>query len=238
MIVLRSAIFNIVFFVLTTILTLAATVLRWVAPDRILIMPMLWARLMVLAARVICGIRLEVTGLANIPPGAALIASRHQSAFDTFVWMTLVPQCCYVLKQELLRIPLFGKLIILARMIAVDRSAGTAALRTLLREGRRAASEQRQIIIFPEGTRAPPGEMGPLQPGIAALAAHTGLAVIPVATDSGSCWGRRAFRKRPGVIRIVIGTPIPPTLPRTELMAALRDGMGLLDTPGRLARAA
>ena len=144
--------------------------------------------------------------------------------------MTLVPRCCYVLKQELLRSPLFGKLIIAARMIAVDRAAGTAAF-VVLREGKRAASEQQQIVIFPEGTRGEPGEMGPLQPGVAALAAHTGLAVIPVATDLGRCWGRRAFRKRPGVIRIVIGEPIPPTLPRLEIMAALRHGMGLLDKP-------
>ncbi len=231
MITLRSAIFNVVFFVLTFVLTMIATLMRWVAPSRTLTMPMLWARCMVVAARVICGIRLEVTGLEHVPRGAALIASRHQSAFDTFVWMTLVPRCCYVLKQELLAIPLFGRLIIAARMIAVDRSAGTGALRTLLREGRRAASEQQQIVIFPEGTRGEPDEMGPLQPGIAALAAHTGLAVIPVATDSGRCWGRRAFRKRPGVIRIVIGEPIPATLPRPELMAALRREMGLLDMP-------
>jgi 1-acyl-sn-glycerol-3-phosphate acyltransferase len=234
MITFRSAVFNVVFFAVTFVLTIIATVMRFVVPDRTLTMPMLWARFMVAAVRVICGIRLEVSGLEHIPRGAALIASRHQSAFDTFVWMTLVPRCCYVLKQELLRIPLFGKLIVGARMIAVDRSAGTASLRSLLREGRRAASEQQQIVIFPEGTRGAPGEMGPLQPGIAALAAHTGLAVIPVATDSGRCWGRRAFRKRPGVIRIVIGEPIPPTLPRPELMAALRHGMGVLDTPARV----
>ena len=87
---------------------------------------------------------------------AALIASRHQSAFDTIVWLTLVPRCCYVLKQELLRIPLFGPLMPLAGMIAVDRDGGAAALRGLLREGERAVREGRQIVIFPEGTRAEP----------------------------------------------------------------------------------
>src|SRR5258708_499264 len=88
---------------------------------------------------------------------AALGASRHQSAFDTFVWMTLLPRCCYVVKQELLHIPLFGKLIIGSRMIAIDRTAGSAALRALLREGDRAVREGRQIVIFPEGTRGEPG---------------------------------------------------------------------------------
>jgi 1-acyl-sn-glycerol-3-phosphate acyltransferase len=82
---------------------------RLLAPQHVLGMAMLWARVMVACAHSICGIRVEVTGLERIPEGAALIASRHQSAFDTFVWMTLLPRCCYVVKQELLRIPLFGK---------------------------------------------------------------------------------------------------------------------------------
>jgi 1-acyl-sn-glycerol-3-phosphate acyltransferase len=231
MILIRSVIFNLAFFGLTFVLTLVAMLLRAVAPSRELAMPILWARTNVLLLRWICGIRMDVTGLDHIPPGAAVIASRHQSAFDTFVWLTLVPRCCYVLKQELLRIPLFGKLIDHARMIAVDRGAGSAALRSLMRGGERAVAEQRQIVIFPEGTRGPPGAMLPLQPGVAALAARLGLPVIPVATDSGLCWGRRAFWKRPGVIRIAVGPPIPPGTPRAELMRALDDWMGRLDAP-------
>ena len=97
------------------------------------------------------------SGLEHIPPGAALIASRHQSAFDTFVWLTLLPRCCYVFKHELRRIPLFGPLIGPAGMIAVDREGGSAAIRTLLREADRAVREERQIVIFPEGTRSEPG---------------------------------------------------------------------------------
>jgi len=231
MILIRSIIFNIAFFGLTFVLTLAAMLLWAVAPSRELAMPMVWARANVVLLRWICGIRVEISGLDHIPPGAAVIASRHQSAFDTFVWLTLVPRCCYVLKQELLRIPLFGKLILHAGMIAVDRDAGTAALRGLLRGGERAVAEQRQIVIFPEGTRGPPGAMLPLQPGVAALSARVGLPVIPVATDSGLYWGRRAFWKRPGVIRIAIGPPIPSGTPRAELMRALADWMGRLDAP-------
>jgi 1-acyl-sn-glycerol-3-phosphate acyltransferase len=152
-IILRSALFNLMFFLVTFVFTTAATVVRWVAPQHVLGMAMMWARVMVACARGICGIRVEVTGLEGIPEGAALIASRYQSAFDTFVWMTLLPRCCYVVKQELLRIPLFGKLIIGSRMIAIDRTAGSAALRALLREGDRAVREARQIVIFPEGTQ-------------------------------------------------------------------------------------
>ncbi len=229
MTILRSLAFNAVFFGVGFVLTLWATVLRFAAPHRVLGVAILWARTLVAAVRIICGIRLDVQGLEHIPAGAALIASRHQSAFDTFVWLTLVPRCCYVFKHELLQIPLFGPLITAAGMIAVDRNGAAAAIRAMLHEADRATREQRQIIIFPEGTRSEPGSLGALHPGIAALASRTGLPVIPVATDSGLFWGRRAFRKRPGTIRIVIGHPIPPRTERKALMRALADAMTVLD---------
>jgi 1-acyl-sn-glycerol-3-phosphate acyltransferase len=182
----------------------------------------LWARIMLWAARVICGIRLEVAGLQWLHGDRAmLIASNHQSAFDTIVWLTLMPRCCYVLKRELLRIPLFGALLPLGGMIAVDRSGGAAALRHLLREGERAVREGRQIVIFPEGTRGAPGSELPLQPGVAALAGRIRLPVVPVVTDSGLCWGRRAFQKRPGTIHIRVMEAVPPGTARAELMRRL-----------------
>jgi 1-acyl-sn-glycerol-3-phosphate acyltransferase len=233
MMVLRSALFNVVFFATSFAMALLASVARIVAPRRVLDVAMLWARILRVAVRVICGIRLDVRGLEHIPQGAALIASRHQSAFDTFVWLTLLPRCCYVFKDELLRIPLFGPLIGVSGMIAVDRNAGGAAIRALLRGADRAVKEQRQIVIFPEGTRSEPGSPGTLQSGIAALASRTGLPVIPVSTDSGRFWGRRAFRKRPGTIRIVIGSPIPAQTDRKALMRALEDAMNAVDrAPG------
>jgi 1-acyl-sn-glycerol-3-phosphate acyltransferase len=229
MIALRSALFNGVFFAVSFVLTLVASLAQLVGPDAVLSVAMLWARSLVATARLICGIRLNVTGLENIPPGAVLIASRHQSAFDTFVWLTLLPRCCYVLKHELVRIPLFGSLLKAAGMIAVDRNGGAGAIRVLLREGDRAVGEGRQIVIFPEGTRSEPGRPGALQSGIAALAVRTGLPVIPVSTDSGRCWGRRAFRKRPGTIRIVVGPPIPGKTERKALMLALETGLAAAD---------
>src|SRR4051794_22283876 len=98
MILVRSVLFNIVFFSVTFVLTLVATVMRFIMPSRTLDIPMLWSRWNLVFLRVICGIRVEVTGLEHIAPGPALIASRHQSAFDIFIWLTLVPRCCYVLK--------------------------------------------------------------------------------------------------------------------------------------------
>ena len=233
MTIVRSALFNAFFFALTFVVTLLATVLRVAAPERVLDVAKLWSRVLIAAARMICGIRLDVSGLEHIPPGPALIASRHQSAFDTFVWLSLVPRCCYVFKQELRRIPLFGRLVDLAGMIAVDRAKGSAAIRTLLREADRAVRENRQIVIFPEGTRGDPGHPLVLQSGIAALASRTGLPVIPVFTNSGECWGRRAFRKRSGTIRIVIGRPLPLQPDRKALMAALDDALVRLNPDHR-----
>lgn len=227
MTLLRSALFNIFFFVVTFLITLGlATPVRLLAPGRVMDVARLWARTMLWGLRIICGIRLQVTGLRHVGTGAALIASRHQSAFDTFVWLTLVPRCCYVLKRELLRIPLFGPLMPLAGMIAVDREGGAAAMRGLMREGARALREERQIVIFPEGTRAGPGAMLPLQPGVAALAARTHLPVVPVVTDSGLCWGRRAFQKRAGIIHIRILPPLSAALRRDQLMRCLRAALG------------
>jgi 1-acyl-sn-glycerol-3-phosphate acyltransferase len=219
---LRSALFNVFFYAATFLMTVVlATPVRFLSPHRVLDVARLWARLMLWGLRVLCGIRLRVSGLEHLGRGAALIASRHQSAFDTFVWLTLLPLCCYVLKRELLRIPLFGPLMPLAGMIAVDRGGGATALRGLVREGMRAMREGRQIVIFPEGTRATPGAILPLQPGVAALAAQTQLPVIPAVTDSGLCWGRRAFRKRAGTIHIRLLEPIPAGTGRNQLMLCL-----------------
>ncbi len=222
MIFLRSAVFNAWFFGLSALVTIPGSVIALAAPHRMMALARLWARLVLFGLSRICGIEVRVIGAENMPTqGPALFASAHQSAFDTLVWLTLVPRTCYVLKKELVRIPLFGWLIPSTRMIVVDRTAGAGAIRHLLREADRVVGEGRQIIIFPEGTRAPAGTRLPLQPGIAALAARTGLPVIPVATDSGRCWSRRAFRKYPGTIHIVVHPPLPPSLPRAVLMTTL-----------------
>jgi 1-acyl-sn-glycerol-3-phosphate acyltransferase len=219
---LRSLLFNIWFYGLTVVFAAGGIGLRAVAPGRALAYARVWAGLVLSGLRPLCGITWKVSGWRHMPTsGPALIASMHQSAFDTLVWEVLAPNFTYVLKRELTRIPLFGPMLHATGMIAVDREAGAAAIRDLLRAGDRAAAAGRQIIIFPEGTRVAPGETAVLHPGVAALAARTRLPVIPVATDSGKCWGRRAFRKRPGVIHVSIQPPIEPGLPRAVLMARL-----------------
>ena len=237
MILVRSMLFNVYFFALTFILTWPGMVIGVVAPRHLMSLVQLWARLTISGVRVICGIHVRVTGLEKIPPGAALIASAHQSAFDTFVWFTLVPRGRYVLKKELTRIPLFGSLIRLGEQIPLDRNAGASAMRVLLRSGGDALRSGSQVLIFPEGTRSEPGTVGLLHPGVAALAARANVPVIPVATDSGLCWSRKAFIKRPGTITIAVGDPIPASLPREAIMDRIHAQFSVLQRQeGRVER--
>ncbi len=222
MILLRSALFNLYFFSLTAILAAVGLLVYFLGGRNFLAIPALWARLALAGLRILCGIRYEVAGDGHLPrSGPSLIASRHQSAFDTLVWLTLLPRCCYVIKRELTRIPIFGTLIAHSDMIVVDRDAGAGAIRHLMREADRAVRDDRQVVIFPEGTRANSGRMGTLHPGVAAMAARMRVPVIPVITDSGRFWGRRSFRKMPGTIHIRLLPPIPAGGGRGILMESL-----------------
>lgn len=222
MIWFRSALYMVWFVGATVALGVVGIGVRLFAPDRALWLATLWTRSLLAGARVICGIRIVVIGRENLPEGAALIASQHQSAFDTLVWLQIVPKVSYVYKAELARIPLMGPMLAPAGQIPLDRGASFAAIKGLLRGAERAVAQGRQIVIFPEGTRVDPGAVVALRPGVAALAARTGLPVIPVSTDSGRRWGRRAFLKRPGVIHVVIGPPIPHNHGQADLLVALR----------------
>lgn len=220
---IRSAVFNLWFFGATFAFGLWGVAIRLAAPHRALGLAQMWSRSVLAGARAICGIRVVVLGREHLPAaGPALIASQHQSAFDTLIWLGLVPRAAYVFKAELGRIPLFGPLLYAAGQISVDRTASLSAVRAMLRGVDRAVADERQIVIFPEGTRVAPGETVALQPGVATLAARTGLPVIPVATDSGLRWRRRAFAKHPGPIHVVICPPIPPGPRGDELLAEIQ----------------
>lgn len=224
MVWVRSAFYNVWFVGATIGLGTFGIGVRVFARRHSLWLAQLWSRALLGGARLICGITYEVVGRENLPDGPALIASQHQSAFDTLVWLLLVPRVSYVYKSELGDIPLVGPLLAASGQIKLDRGASFAAVKSLLRGAERAVADGRQIVIFPEGTRVAPGVEVEIRPGVAALASRTGLAVIPVATNSGRLWGRRAFLKRPGVVQIVIGPPIPPRQGQAALLAALRQG--------------
>ena len=219
----RSAAFNAWFTGVTLALGLIGIPLRWVVPGGALRLAQLWSGLVLVGARVLCGVRIEVTGREHLPAhGPMLIASQHQSAIDTVIWLRLVPRVSYVFKAELARIPLFGPLLVPAGQIPVQRGGGMAAMRAFIDAGQRAVADDRQIVIFPEGTRVGVGAAVRLRPGVALLAARTGLPIYPVATDSGRLWGRNAFRKRPGVVHVMIGPPIVPDLSPGALMARVQ----------------
>ena len=211
MAVFRSILFNVLAFLLTLVMGVGAFPVRWFAHGLALPYAKLWSRLVLRLFQTICGVEVRITGQEHLATnGPLLIASQHQSAFDTLIWMLLVPAPSYVMKGELRRIPLLGPMLILTGMMPIERADGARALRILLRETDTAVQKGKQIIIFPEGTRTAPGEHVPLKPGIAAMATHTRLPVVPVATNSGRFWGRNAFFKRSGVLHVAIGTPIGP----------------------------
>ncbi len=219
---LGSLFFNIAMFGSCALLSLWGTVLKRVAPHRLLRLGQNWARFVLAALRLFCGIRVEVSGAENLPTaGGALIAAQHQSALDVMVWLTLLPRPSYVLKQELLRIPVYGGLLVPSGFIAVDRAGGAASLRAMVAACQAAIAAGRQIVIFPEGTRVPPGQRAPLQAGIVALARALDVPIIPAATDSGRRWGRRAFIKTPGPARVKIYPAISQHLPRAEIINTL-----------------
>ncbi len=225
MLLIRSVVFNLLFFGLTTVMVLSLIPLlalerRWMIGG-----VRLWSRCVICLLRVVCGVRLEVRGLERLPQGAAVLAAKHQSAFDTIVWLSLVPDPAYVLKAELLRIPIYGWHVRHAGMIPVDREGGGTALRGMLRAAQAALAAGRQVVIFPEGTRTAPGMRVPYHPGVVAIAAATSAPVLPVATNSGRIWGRRAFLKRPGVIHISILPPLPKGLARAALLSALESAI-------------
>lgn len=221
MIVLRSALFNAWFFGTTALLGAVGIFVRAGLPSRTLGLARLWARTVLFGARWICGIDVDITGLEQLPAGAALLASQHQSAFDTLIWVVQLPKCSYVFKAELADTPLFGPMLEASGQIPIDRGASIAAVRSLIRGTLAAKAAGRQIVIFPEGTRVAPGVKSEIRGGFSLIASRTGLPIYPVSTDSGLYWGRRSFVKRPGRVRIHVGEPIPPTLSGADLVATL-----------------
>jgi 1-acyl-sn-glycerol-3-phosphate acyltransferase len=173
--------------------------------------------------RVICGTRVEVRGRENLPKGAAIIASKHQSAWDTFGLVPLTRDPAMVMKQELLSLPLYGWFSRKFEMIPVRRDLGPAALRQMTREAADRASQGRDIVIFPEGTRRPPGAPPAYKPGIALLYQMLGIPCVPVALNSGYFWPRHSLMRRPGTIIVEFLPAIPPGLPRADFMALLQD---------------
>jgi 1-acyl-sn-glycerol-3-phosphate acyltransferase len=221
MTLLRAALFNLAFYLWTAFMAILA-IPCLILPRGVVVWFMeTWSAGVQVLMRWVVGIDVAISGREHLPPGACIIASKHQSAFDTLVFHTAVNDPAMVMKRELTWIPLYGWYSLHAGMIAVDRAGGASALKRMLRDARKARDQGRPVVIFPEGTRTPPGEKRDYQPGVAALYRDLGVPVVPVALDTGLYWPRRSFRRKPGTMRIEFLEPIAPGLDRKSFTAEL-----------------
>ena len=180
-----------------------------------------WSRVSLWWLKVIAGTRLEVRGLEHLPAGAALVAGKHQSLWETFALFPLLDDPAIVLKRELMWLPLFGWFAWKFGMIPVDRTARGAALRSLLRRAEAAIAAKRQIVVFPEGTRRAPDAAPDYKPGATALYLRLGVPCVPFALNSGLFWPRRELLRRPGTIIVEFLPAIPPGLARKAFESRL-----------------
>lgn len=236
MIHLRSSAFNVAFFVWTALIAVAGLPTLALPRPASVAVQRLWAGGLAWLMRALAGIRVEVRGRAHIPTGAALIAAKHQSTWDTFAFHRLLDNPAMVMKRELFWIPVFGWYPLRSGMIGIDRARGMNAIRRLIRAAKACAARGQPIVIFPEGTRRAVGAPPDYQPGVAALYRELGLPAVPVAVNSGLYWPRRRFVKRPGTIVIEFLPAIPPGLDRARFMHELE--AAIEPATARLIRAA
>jgi len=219
--IVRALLFNLCFFgftFLTCLAYLPLLVLPWVVLSRAV---RLWALMVIWLLRVVVGMRHRVLGADKLPAGPAIIAAKHQSAWETIAFNALLRDPAIVLKSELLRIPLWGWLVWRTGHVRVDRRAGAKALKRMAADARVALAQGRSIVIFPQGTRTPPGQARPYLPGVAGLYQALAVPVVPVALNSGLFWGRRSFLKLPGTITVEFLEPIAPGLDRKQFLRQL-----------------
>src|SRR5690606_6953451 len=169
----------------------------------------------------IVGVEIDISGQENLPEGSYILAPKHQSSFDTYAFLPDIPDALYILKRELTWIPLFGWYVMKMRMIAIDRGSRSKALKQAVEQARERMAEGRQLIIYPEGTRRPPGAEPAYKYGIVELYQRLQVPVVPVAHVAGLYWPRRKFMRYPGTIRIRYLPPIPPGLDKAAFLERL-----------------
>lgn len=221
LVLLRSLVFNVLFYCWSMVfqtlclpsIPLSRRAVTWVQRT--------WVRGTFALLAAICGLRYEVRGLERLPNEPCIIASKHQSAWDTMIFALLIRRPGHVFKRELFWVPVFGWYLLRAGGISIDRKGGASALKRMIGAARQTIAEGRHIVIFPEGTRVAVGARVPYHPGVAALYTQLKVPVVPVALNSGLFWGRRTFLKMPGRIVIEFLEPIPPGLRRREFLEIL-----------------
>jgi 1-acyl-sn-glycerol-3-phosphate acyltransferase len=224
MIFLRSTLYQILFLPWTLILCVGYLPLLVAAP-RLIVQhaARFWLEGALWMQKYVLGLSFEVVGAENLPKGGAILAAKHQSAWETMVFHRLVGDPAFVLKRELLRLPLIGWYMRRTEQIPIDRASRGTALKQMLEKGKRAVAQGRSLVIFPEGTRQPTGHAGRYHSGVFKLYNALGVPVAPIALNSGLFWGRNAFLRHPGKITLKILPPIPPGLDREAFMSRLQN---------------
>jgi 1-acyl-sn-glycerol-3-phosphate acyltransferase len=220
---LRSALFNLVFYLNLALFLVLGSPFFFTPRKWSIRALQIWARTSLFWLRVIAGVSTEVRGVSNIPRGACLVAGKHQSFWETFAILPFLDDPAMILKKELTLIPLFGWFIYKFRMIPVERSAGAQALRALIARSEQAILDGRQVVIMPEGTRRAPDDPPDYKPGAAAIYGKLSVPCVPFALNSGLFWPRRQFLRWPGTIVISFLPPLPPGLSRKEFQSRLEE---------------
>ncbi len=210
MIWLRSLVYTALLFLSVLVYSVAVIVSAAFGPAYPFSMARAWANTNLWLLKTVCGLTCSVEGIDNVPERNAIVYIKHQSVFETIWPFTCFPVTAFVLKRELMWIPVLGWALHVIRPIAIDRSAGGSAVRQVVRQGRERLAAGRWVIIYPEGTRMAPGTTRKYGLSGALLASETGYRILPIAHNAGDFWPRRGLRKRPGHVRIVIGPAIAP----------------------------
>ena len=226
---LRSFVFHCLFYVSTAVLMLIWLPALVTGPrGAVQELGRQWGRTSLWLLEHICGLKHEIRGLENIPKGAVIVAAKHQSTWDTFTLPIFFPDFSFILKRELLFVPLFGLCLLRAEQIAIDRAKGRKVMPQLVAKAKALFAQDRQLFIFPEGTRRPAGAPPAYKFGVALIYHETGATVVPVVLNSGLFWPRHGFLIRSGVAVMEFLPPIAPGLePRaffTELQERLEAG--------------
>lgn len=220
---LRSGLFVALFNVWTLVLGTLYLPLLLCPPKAVAGPARFWVRGAFVLLRLLCGLSYRVVG--EVPKGAALVASKHQSTLETFAFRLILDDPAVILKKELLSIPIFGWYLGKTGVIAIDRAAGMKALKEMVKGAEAAAAAGRQVLIFPEGHRQEVGAEPDYHTGIAMIYVGLGIPCVPVALNSGLFWGRGSLAKRPGEVTIQFLPAIPPGLDRKAFMARLQDAI-------------
>ncbi|MGE3145420.1 MAG: lysophospholipid acyltransferase family protein [Pseudorhodoplanes sp.] len=223
MIIVRSVVFNVLFYLVLAVYLIAALPTLAMPRGALLWMVRSWARTNFRMLRAICNIGLEFRGFDRLPPGPLLVASKHQSLWETFALMTAFSDPAFILKRELMWIPFFGWCASKAEMIPVDRGARSAALARMTEQAKIETGRGRQIVIFPEGTRRAPGAEPKYKYGVVHLYSELGVPCAPLALNSGLFWPRRSFRRYPGTIKVEACEPIAPGLDKETFFRRLQE---------------